>query len=126
MKKVVEEQKIWNEEEKVVKSGEDTKKLAPLRFYRQIHVFEKKASKRILVKKIWNYTIELKKRFILEKKKIYLLSREEKGEIYEFINKQLRKGYIRLLKLPQTALVFFIGKKNSKKRMVQDYRYLNK
>jgi len=27
--------------------------------------------------------------------------------------------------LPQTALVFFIGKKNGKKIMVQDYRYLN-
>ena len=38
----------------------------------------------------------------------------------------MRKGYIRLSKLPQTALVFFMGKKNRKKRMVQDYRYLNK
>jgi len=37
----------------------------------------------------------------------------------------LRKGYIRPSKLPQTALVFFIGKKNGKKIMVQDYRYLN-
>ena len=39
--------------------------------------------------------------------------------------KQLRKEYIRLLKLPQTAFVFFVGKKNGKKRMVQNYRYLN-
>ena len=37
----------------------------------------------------------------------------------------MRKGYIRLSKLPQTALVFFVGKKDGKKRMVQDYRYLN-
>jgi len=29
------------------------------------------------------------------------------------------------LKLPQTALVFFVRKKNKKKQMVQDYRYLN-
>jgi len=27
--------------------------------------------------------------------------------------------------LPQTAPVFFVGKKNGKKWMVQDYRYLN-
>jgi len=27
--------------------------------------------------------------------------------------------------LPQTAPVFFVGKKNGKKHMVQDYRYLN-
>ena len=43
----------------------------------------------------------------------------------EFIDKQLRKRYTRPLKLSQIALVFFIGKKNSKKSMVQDYRYLN-
>ena len=38
---------------------------------------------------------------------------------------QLRKGYIRPLKSPQTSLVFFVPKKDGKKRMVQDYRYLN-
>jgi len=37
----------------------------------------------------------------------------------------LRKEYIRPSKSPQTALVFFVEKKDSKKRMVQDYRYLN-
>jgi len=37
----------------------------------------------------------------------------------------LRKGYIRLSKSPQTVLVFFVGKKDGKKRMVQDYQYIN-
>ena len=64
--------------------------------------------------------------FVLRKGKIYLLSREEREEMHEFISKQLRKEYIRLSKLPQMAPVFFVGKKNGKKRMVQDYRYLNK
>jgi len=54
------------------------------------------------------------------------LSREERRDVHEFIEKQLRKGYIRPSKSPQTAPVFFVGKKNGKKRMVQDYRYLNK
>jgi len=54
------------------------------------------------------------------------MSREEKKEVREFVEKQLRKEYIRLLKLSQTLLVFFVGKKNGKKRIVQDYRYLNK
>jgi len=53
------------------------------------------------------------------------LSREEKGEVHEFIDEQLRKGYIRPSKSPQTALVFFVGKKDGKKRIVQNYRYLN-
>jgi len=38
----------------------------------------------------------------------------------------LRKKYIRPSKSPQTAPVFFVGKKDSKKWIVQDYRYLNK
>jgi len=62
---------------------------------------------------------------VLRKGKMYPLSREEREEVCEFIQEQLRKKYIRPSKLPQTRLVFFVGKKNGKKRMVQDYRYLN-
>ena len=46
-------------------------------------------------------------------------------EVREFVKEQLRKGYIRPSKSPQTAPVFFVGKKDGKRRMVQDYRYLN-
>jgi len=67
----------------------------------------------------------MEKEFILRKRKVYLLLREEKEEVYEFIKEQLRKGYIRPSKLSQIALVFFVEKKNGKKRMVQDYQYLN-
>jgi len=69
--------------------------------------------------------INIKERFVLRKGKVYLLSREERGEIHEFINEQLKKGYIRLSKSPQIALVFFVEKKDGKKRIVQDYKYLN-
>ena len=41
----------------------------------------------------------------------------------EFIQEQLKKGYIRLLKLLQTAPVFFVKKKNGKKWI--DYKYMN-
>jgi len=44
-----------------------------------------------------------------------MLSREEKEKVKEFVEEQLRKRYIRPLKLPQTSLVFFVGKKNKKK-----------
>ena len=57
---------------------------------------------------------------------MYLLFREEKEEVREFIKEQMRKGYIRLSKSSQMVPVFFVGKKDGKKRMVQDYRYLNK
>ena len=80
----------------------------------------------MLMKKVWDHTIETKEGFLLRKWKVYPLSREEREEVYKFIQEQLRKGYIRLLKLSQIALVFFVGKKDGKKRMVQDYQCLNK
>ena len=67
----------------------------------------------------------MKKGFVPRKGKIYLLSREEREEVQEFILEQLRKEYIRLSKSTQMALVFFVKKKEGKKRIVQDYKYLN-
>ena len=49
---------------------------------------------------------------------MYLFSREERGELHELIEEQLKKEYIRLLKLSQMVPVFFVGKKNSNKRII--------
>ena len=49
---------------------------------------------------------------MLRKENVYLLSREKKGEMHEFIEKQ---GYIKLLKSHQIVPVFFIEKKNGKR-----------
>ena len=76
-------------------------------------------------RKIWDYTINMKEEFVPKKRKVYPLSREEREKMHKFINEQLRKGYIRPSKSPQMVLVFFVGKKNGKKRMVQYYWYLN-
>ena len=70
--------------------------------------------------------INLKEDFIPKKEKTYLMLRQEKEEVQEFVEEQLRKGYIRPSKSLQTSPVFFVEKKNRKKRMVQDYQYLNK
>ena len=60
----------------------------------------------------------MKEGFVPRKGKVYLLLRKEREEVHKFINKQLRKGYIRLSKSLQTTPVFFMGKKDGKKRMV--------
>ena len=54
---------------------------------------------RMLIKKTWNYTINLREDFILKKRRIYLLSRIKKEKIQKFMKDQLKKEYIRLLKL---------------------------
>ena len=53
-----------------------------------------------------------------KKDKIYLLSRIERKEVQEFIKDQLRKWYIKPSKSLQMSLVFFVPKKDGKKRMV--------
>ena len=77
------------------------------------------------IRKMQDYIINIKKEFVLRKRKVYFLSREKREEIYKFTYKQLKKGYIRPLKLSQTTSVFFVGKKDSKKYIVYNYRYLN-
>ena len=101
------------------------KKLVPEKFYKWIYIFGKKISEQIPTRKLWNHTINTKEGFVPRKGKVYLLLREEREEVHEFISEQLRKGYIKPLKLSQTAPVFFVGKKDGKKRMVQNYWYLN-
>ena len=56
----------------------------------------------------------IERRFVPRKEKVYPLLREERGEVCKFIDEQLRKGYIRLSKSPQTAPVFFVRKKDGK------------
>ena len=77
------------------------------------------------MRKAWDHAIDLREGFVLKKGKIYPLSRVEREEVQEFVKDQLRKGYIRPSKSPQMSLVFFVPKKDGKKRMVQDYQYLN-
>ena len=125
IRKVAEEWEIWEEEEEVAKLEAEAKKLVLENFHKWIKVFGKKQSERMPTRKLWDHAIDVKEGFVPRKGKVYPLSREEREEVREFVKEQLRKGYIRPSKSPQTAPVFFVGKKNGKKRMVQDYRYLN-
>ena len=76
-------------------------------------------------RKLCDHAIETKKGFVLRKEKVYLLSQKEREKVHKFISEQLRKNYIRPLKSPQMAPVFFVEKKDSRKHMVQNYRYFN-
>ena len=78
------------------------------------------------LQKPWDHTIDLKDTFKLKKGQIISLSSAEQEEVTAFLDDQLKKGYICPSKSPQMSLVFFIPKKDEKKRMVQDYCSLNK
>jgi len=99
--------------------------MIPKRFLKWKKVFGKMESERMPIRKIWDHAIDLKEMFKLWKGRIYLLSKMEREEVQKFVKDQLRKGYIKLSKSPQTLLVFFVGKKNRSKQMVMDYCNLN-
>jgi len=125
VKRVAEEWEIWDEEEEAAKSEEKAKKIVPEKFHPWIKIFGKKQSERMPTRKVWDHAIEVKEGFVPRKGKVYPLSREEREKVREFIWEQLQKGYIWPSKSLQMAPVFFVGKKDGKKWMVQDYRYLN-
>jgi len=81
---------------------------------------------RILVRKVWDHAIDLNNNFKASKARVYPLSRNKKKEVQKFVDEHLKKGYIRPSKLPQTSLMFFVGKKDGGKCMIMDYRRLNK
>jgi hypothetical protein len=99
--------------------------LVPKTYHQYLKVFSKKESERMPIRKPWDHAIDLKETFKPKKGRLIPLSPEEQKEVSDFIDDQLSKKYIRPSKSEQTSPVFFVPKKDGRKRMVQDYRYLN-
>ena len=112
-------------EKKVETDYKKIKKIVPQKFLKWRKIFGKIESEKMLTRKIWDYTIDLKEVLKSRKGRIYPLSKNEREEVQNFVKDQLRKGYIRLLKSPQISPVFFISKKDRRKRIVMDYCNLN-
>jgi len=115
----------WGKEEEMEKDHRKIEEMVPKKFLKWRKVFGKVESERMPMRKVWDHAIDLKETFKLRKGKIYPLSKNEREEVQNFVEDQLRKGYIRPSKSPQTSPVFFVGKKDSCKRIVMDYRNLN-
>jgi len=73
----------------------------------------------------WDHAIELIPGLEPKSSKVYPLSPVEQKELDSFLKENLRTGRICPSKSPMAALVFFIKKKDSSLRLVQDYRALN-
>ena len=112
---VAEKEEELDEKNMIVRKTEE---MVPRWFHKYLKVFEKKDSERMPMRKAWNHIIDLREGFMPKKGKIYPLSRVEREEVQEFVKNQLRKGYIRPSKSPQMSPVFFVPKKDGKKRMV--------
>ena len=132
---IVEEEKIvrwainnkedWGRKKEIEEDYRKIEEIVLEKFLKWKKVFGKVKSKRMPMRKICDHAIDLKEMFAPQKRRIYPLSKDERKEVQNFVEDQLRKGYIRPTKFPQTSPVFFIGKKDRKKRMIIDYHNLN-
>ena len=104
---------------------EEAQKLVPCKYWDYLDVFLKSKSEHMPLRKPWDHRIDLKEDFPLKKGRLIPLSVDEQKEVEVFLDDQLSKGYIQPSNSQQTSSVFFVPKKDGKKRMVQDYRYLN-
>ena len=68
--------------------------MVPKWFHWWLKVFGKVESERMLVRKVWNYAIDVKEDFKPSKAKVYPLSRNEREKVQKFIDEHLKKGYI--------------------------------
>jgi hypothetical protein len=56
---------------------------------------------------------------------MYSLNRKQEEEMNRFVDKNLKLGWIRPSKSPQSSPFFFVEKQDTKSRPTQDYRKLN-
>jgi hypothetical protein len=113
--------------ELAVAAQQYTKKVTILEEYKKFSkVFSEEELKRFPPRRSCDHTIEFKPGAPdAIKCKIYPMRWVEDEALDVFINEQLEKGYIRPSKSQYASSFFFIKKKDSKLRPVQDYRKVN-
>jgi len=87
-------------------------------------VFSKDSFDELPGTKLWDHAVELTPDASPKSCKVYPLSASEQKELDAFLKENLESG-IQPSKSPMAAPVFFVKKKDSKLRLVQDYRALN-
>ena len=98
----------------------------PPEYAKYARLFDEEVSHRFPPSCPWDHAIDFVKNAppFLDCK-IYPMTREEDVALKDFLEEQLRKGYICPSMSPYASLFFFIHKKNGKLRPVQDYRKIN-
>ena len=104
------------------KSFED---MVPPQFRSFQRVFSKEASERLPERKPYDHPIDLTEGAVPPFARVYPMPPAEQKALEEYLEENLRKGYIRPSKSPAASPVFFIKKKDGTLRLIVDYRKLN-
>ena len=97
----------------------------PPQYRKYKKLFSEKLNTGLLQHNKWDHKIELKNGKTLKFFKIYNLNETELNTLREYLEENLRKGYIRRSKSSAGYPVMFVPKKNGKLRLCIDYRQLN-
>jgi hypothetical protein len=97
----------------------------PLEYHQYSKVFSEKESQCFPLSKLYNHKIDLMENAKMKRSKVYPLSIPELKELDNYLEENLKKGYIRKSQSPFASPFFFIPKKNGKLRPIVDYRKLN-
>ena len=71
--------RIVEEKEEDLIELRTVEEMVPRQFHKYLKVFEKKKSEKMPTRKAWNHAINLREGFVPKKRKIYSLSRVERG-----------------------------------------------
>lgn len=94
-------------------------------------VFQKKDLDKLPPHRPYDLTIDLQKDehgndLLPKPSKIYPLNQEELKVLKEYIDENLKKGFIRPSKAPRPCPILFVKKKSGELRLCHDYRALNR
>ncbi|CEP12696.1 hypothetical protein [Parasitella parasitica] len=112
-------------EEQLVEDKEILTKL-PAKYHDFKDVFSKIEADKLPPHRPYNYTIPLKPNTEVPFGPLYNLSKIELQTLYDYIQENLKKGFIVRSDSPAGAPVLFVKKKDGTLRMCVDYRGLNK
>ena len=91
MRQAVDNKEDWKKKKEVAVDHRKIEEIVLQKFLKWKKIFGKVESERMLTRKVWDHTIDLKETFKPKKRKIYPLSKNEKEEVQNFIEDQLRK-----------------------------------
>lgn len=111
--------------QKEAKPERSVEEMVPEEFHEFLDVFDKKRSKRLPPHRPHDLAIDLEGDVLPPTGKLYQLAPAELWALREFIDENLKKGYIRPSKAPCGAPVFFVKKKDGSLRLVVDFWALN-
>jgi hypothetical protein len=99
--------------------------IVPEEYRRYAKVFSETESEHLLEHKPYDHAINLKPKTPKTiRSKVYPMPVNEQEELDQFLDDNLRKGYILPSKSPIASPVFFVKKKDGHLHLVQDYRKL--